>query len=76
MKPELTQEQKKKFIEEFKAIVIKAPEEIQNDFREKPNVYFPIDDNPIIESGVQEKLSLKLKSEFTALMNKLKSRTL
>jgi len=76
MKPALTIEQKKRFIEEFKAIVIKASEEIQKDFDKNPNINFPIDDNPMIESGVQFRLSLKLKNEFTVLMNKLKSRTL
>ena len=76
MKPALTIEEKKRFIEGFKSIIAETSEEIQKDFYENPNISFPIDDNPIIESGVQFRLSPKLKSEFTGLMNKLKSRNL
>jgi len=76
MKPALTVEQKKRFIEGFITIVAKASEELQKEFDRNSNINFPIDDNPIIESGVQFRLPPKLKSEFTVLMNKLKSRKL
>lgn len=76
MKPALTNEQKQKFIEEFIKIVQKAPESIRKDFNKDSSITFPIDDNPYIASQVQFRFTPKLKSEFTALMNRLKSRTL
>jgi hypothetical protein len=76
MKPALTIEQRKKFIKELKAIIAKAPEEIQKEFNKNSKIYFAIDDNPIIESAIQFRLPPKLKFEFNTLMNRLKSRTL
>ncbi len=77
MKPDLTTEQMEKFRKEFKTLIDDDEEEKQKQFKEDSTIDF-IANTPLIHSNahLHPKLSRKFKSEFTALMNKLKSRTL
>ena len=74
IKPALTPEQKERFKKGVSDIIGESTNEIQKRWQDNPNIIFPIDDNPIIESGVQNMLSPELKSKFVSLLNKLKNR--
>lgn len=70
----LTPEQKENFKNEFSKIIEKSTPEIQKRWLDNSQIIFPIDDNPIIESGVQKMLSPVLKDKYVILLNKLKDR--
>ena len=75
-RPNLTEEQRKKFEDEFSKIIKQAPEDVQYLWNSNPTIYWPTNNDYVISNNVHLKLKGKQADLFVGLSNKVLSRSL
>lgn len=75
-KPELSQEQKDKFLQELNLLVQQSDDSVQQLWNANPTVTWDLVGKPIIDSSIHLKLKSREKDKFAILFNKLNDRRL